>query len=337
MTTLASNPARASRILLAGATGYIGRAVAAELLRRGHLVIAPVREEGDRQRPDAAVVEDRLAGVARRVVELTDAGQTAEILGDLEVDAAISCLASRSGIAADAWAVDHQANVNLLAAAKRAGAEQFVLLSAICVQRPRLAFQHAKLAFEAELIDSGIDYTVVRPTAFFKSLSGQVGRVQQGKPFLLFGDGRQTACKPIGERDLARFLADCLEYPALRNQVLPIGGPGAAITPREQGELLFELTGQKPRFRQVPVAAFDAALALLTPLAKLSPRFAAKAELARIGRYYATESMLLWNEGKGEYDADATPGYGEETLRGFYVRVLKEGLAGQSLGDQALF
>ena len=119
--------------------------------------------------------------------------------------------------------------------------------------------------------------------------------------------------------------------------MLPIGGPGAAITPREQGELLFELTGQKPRFRQVLVAVFDAALALLTPLAKLSPRFAAKAELARIGRYYATESMLLWNERKGEYDADATPGYGEETLRDFYVRVLEEGLAGQSLGDQALF
>ena len=76
---------------------------------------------------------------------------------------------------------------------------------------------------------------------------------------------------------------------------------------------------------------------MLTPLAKLSPRFAAKAELARIGRYYATESMLLWNESKGEYDADATPSYGEETLRDFYDRVLKEGLAGQSLGDQAVF
>ena len=331
------NPARARRILLAGATGYIGRVVAAELLRRGHSVIAPVRDEGGRQRPDAAIVEDALAGVMRRVVELTDAVQTAKVLDGLEVDATISCLASRSGIAADAWAVDHRANANLLVAAKRAGAKQFVLLSAICVQRPRLAFQHAKLAFEAALMDSGIDYTVVRPTAFFKSLSGQVGRVRQGKPFLLFGDGRQTACKPIGERDLARFLADCLEDPASRNQMLPIGGPGAAITPREQGQLLFELTGQKSRFRQVPVAVFDAALASLTPLAKLSPRFAAKAELARIGRYYATESMLLWNESKREYDADATPSYGEETLRDFYVRVLEEGLAGQSLGDQALF
>lgn len=99
----------------------------------------------------------------------------------------------------------------VLAAAKRAGADHFVLLSAICVQRPKLAFQRAKLAFEAELMASGIDYTVVRATAFFKSLAGQVSRVQQGKPFLLFGDGRQTACKPIGEQDLARFLVGCWE------------------------------------------------------------------------------------------------------------------------------
>lgn len=76
---------------------------------------------------------------------------------------------------------------------------QFVRLSAICVQKPRLAFQHAKLAFEVELQASGLDWTIVRPTAYFKSLSGQVERVRQGKPFLMFGDGTLTACKPISD------------------------------------------------------------------------------------------------------------------------------------------
>ena len=64
---------------------------------------------------------------------------------------------------------------------------QMVLLSAICVQKPLLAFQHAKLAFEKHLIKSGLTYSIVRPTAFFKSLSGQVERVRRGKPFLIFG------------------------------------------------------------------------------------------------------------------------------------------------------
>jgi hypothetical protein len=52
-----------------------------------------------------------------------------------------------------------------------------VLLSAICVQKPTLEFQRAKLAFEAKLQEAGdITYSIVRPTAFFKSLAGQVGR-----------------------------------------------------------------------------------------------------------------------------------------------------------------
>lgn len=61
------------------------------------------------------------------------------------------------------------------------------------------------------------------------------------------------------------------------------------------------------------------------------------AEFGRIGRYYATESMLVWDEKEGRYDADATPEYGSDTLEAFFNRVAREGLAGQELGDQAVF
>ena len=57
------------------------------------------------------------------------------------------------------------------------------------MQKPLLGFQQAKLAFEAELQASALTWSIVRPTAFFKSLSGQIARVQAGKPFLLFGNG----------------------------------------------------------------------------------------------------------------------------------------------------
>jgi divinyl chlorophyllide a 8-vinyl-reductase len=40
---------------------------------------------------------------------------------------------------------------------------------------------------------------------------------------------------------------------------------------------------------------------------------------------------------KGEYDANATPSYGSDTLKDFFARVAEEGLAGQELGDQAVF
>ena len=60
-------------------------------------------------------------------------------------------------------------------AAQKQGASHFVLLSAVCVQKPLLQFQLAKLAFEAKLREAGnITHSIVRPTAFFKSLAGQV-------------------------------------------------------------------------------------------------------------------------------------------------------------------
>jgi len=249
------------------------------------------------------------------------------------IEAVISCMASRSGTPADAWAVDHAAQSALLRAAKGAGVGQFVLLSAICVQKPLLEFQRAKLAFEAELQASNLRHAIVRPTAFFKSLSGQVARVRAGKPFLLFGDGRLTACKPISDRDLAGFIVGCLTDPA-RDGILPIGGPGPAITPREQGEMLFQMTGQTPRFRSLPVGVMDAIIGALSLGGWVVPALRAKAEFARIGRYYATESMLVWDGTR--YNADATPEFGTDTLSDHYAALVR-GEAVTDLGEHAVF
>jgi divinyl chlorophyllide a 8-vinyl-reductase len=270
-------------------------------------------------------------------VDLTDPVSLARdgICGE-SFDVLVSCLASRTGLPDDAWTIDFRAQVNALEASKAAGVRHVVLLSAICVQKPVLAFQHAKLAYEAELIASGLDYSIVRPTAFFKSLSGQIERVKRGKPFLVFGDGTLTACKPIGDDDLGRYLADCLDNDERRNRVLPIGGPGKAITPKEQGEKLFALLGREPRIVQVPTVLLDVIITLLAAAGRWVPVLAAKAELARIGRYYATESMLVLDPSTGLYDAQATPSVGSETLFDYYARVI-HGEADVERGDHAVF
>ncbi|WP_298469390.1 SDR family NAD(P)-dependent oxidoreductase [uncultured Erythrobacter sp.] len=296
-------------ILLAGASGTIGRAVAHALLADGHDVVCLLRDsESGRE--------------AAQALKQAGAAITFGDWSDVRADTVVSCIASRTGSPKDARAVDYQANADLLAAAEKGGVKHFILLSAICVQRPRLAFQHAKLAFEAELQASPIDWTVIRPTAFFKSLSGQVERVRKGKPFLLFGDGQQTRCKPISDGDLARFIADCVTNPGRCNQVLPVGGPGPAISPREQGEMLFELTGQEPRYRSISPSLFKAASRVLSLGAGVSGWLAEKAEYARIAHYYATESMLVLNSETVEYDADATPEFGSDTLHDHYATLL---------------
>ena len=304
------------RVIVLGATGTIGRATVRALVQRGHHVVAIVRaragvDASSKHRDTARLLQ----GAETCVADVTNSSSLAAhaFCGE-RFDAVVSCLASRTGEPRDAWAIDHQAHLHALQAARVAGVTQFVLLSAICVQKPLLAFQHAKLAFEKELMQSGMVWSIVRPTAFFKSLSGQIDRVRQGKAFLVFGDGTLTACKPISDDDLAAYLASCLENPALHNRVLPIGGPGAAITPRDQGEFLFKLLNRPPKFKQVPVAMLDGIVGVLSTLGRVVPALARKAELARIGRYYATESMLVLNTDTGAYDAGATPSTGNETL-----------------------
>jgi divinyl chlorophyllide a 8-vinyl-reductase len=341
-------PTARRRVLVLGATGTIGRATVHALRRRAHEVTCIVRPAGG-QRVDPAVARaapatppDVRATLVRSGAELREAdvldprSLARDAFRGERFDAMVSCLASRTGVARDAWAIDHRAHEHALAAARDAGVAQVVLLSAICVQKPRLAFQHAKLAFERTLRGSGLAWSIVRPTAYFKSLSGQVARVRSGAPFVAFGDGRLTACKPIDDDDLGGYLADCLDDPARTNRVLPIGGPGPAITPLDQAAMLSALLGREVRVRHVPVALIDAVAGTLGALARVVPALDTKAELARIGRYYATESMLLWDETAGRYDADATPSTGTATLRDHYARLLA-GTAANERGAHAVF
>jgi divinyl chlorophyllide a 8-vinyl-reductase len=327
-----TEPLSRRRVLVLGATGTIGRATVRALLAEGHEAVCFVRRHSAGQ-PSHALPE----GVELRFGDVTDPQSLAsEGFRGERFDVLISCLASRSGVPEDAWAIDCRANEAALAAARAAGVGHIVLLSAICVQKPELAFQHAKLAFEKALMESGLTYSIVRPTAYFKSLSGQIERVRRGRPFLVFGDGRLTACKPISDDDLGRYLVGCITDPSRHNRILPLGGPGPAITPREQGEMLFALLGREPRFRRVPVALLDGIVWVLSALGRFSPRLQAKAELARIGRYYATQSMLVWDPVAGRYDPEATPSFGSETLRDFYARALR-GEVADDRGEHKVF
>lgn len=332
-------------VLVVGSTGYIGKFVVKELVKRGFSVIAVARERsGIRSKNSKDETLGMLSGANvcfSDVTNLESLERSIENLGT-SVDVVVSCLASRNGGIKDSWLIDYEATKNSLVAGKKFGAAHFVLLSAICVQKPLLEFQRAKLKFEAELVeeaknDKGLTYSIVRPTAFFKSLAGQVELVKDGKPYVMFGDGKLCACKPISEQDLASFIVDCILSEELTNRILPIGGPGDALTPLEQGEMLFRLVGKEPKFLKVPIQIMDFAIGVLDFLVKIFPSIEDAAEFGKIGRYYAAESMLIWDPESGEYNAEKTPSYGKDTLEDFFRRVLEEGMDGQELGEQTIF
>lgn len=304
------------RVMVFGASGTIGQAAVRQLLEAGHDVTKVLRQT-TMGTPPAALSE--LPGCTAKYCDFADPGSaSAKVFEDSNFDVVVSCLASRSGAPEDARFVDYECNMQVLRAAKAAGVRHMILISAICVQKPELAFQFAKLDFEAELIASGLTYTIIRPTAFFKSLSGQIARVHRGKPFMVFGNGELTRCKPIGDDDLGRFIAACIADPGYHDRIVPIGGPGPAISPMQQGEILFGLLERTPRYRRIPIGLLSLAVNTLSALNRISRRAAPAAEYARIARYYATESMLVIDPKDGCYSAEATPQFGTQTLAEHY-------------------
>ncbi len=305
--------AASKRVVVVGATGYIGKFVVKESVRRGYDTVAFVR-------PGSAPKDDYFDGAEVVFGDVCDEQSVRDMAFDKKTDVVISCLASRSGIKSDSYKIDYQATLNTLNAAKDANVGQFILLSAFCVKKPLLQFQKAKLDFEAKLTEAGnageIKYSIVRPTAFFKSVSGQLELLQQGWPFVMFGDGKICKCNPISETDLAAYMLNCVSEQDKWNQILDLGGPDEGMTMAEQGEMIFDIVGKEPSFIKAPIGIFDAIINALAWLGRWNQGAFDAAELARIGKYYAVEDMLT---------TEPSEKYGTITLREHYERIAVEG------------
>jgi len=311
--------------IVAGATGYIGKSVVRESVRQGYKTIALVRDiEKVNNKQGQALYGQFFEGAEIVECDVTDRAALTKTMEKIkaeggDIDAIISCLASRSGIKKDAFAIDYQATKNCLDSGMATGARHFVLLSAFCCKNPWLQFQKAKLQFEADLAGQDkMTHTIVRPTAFFKSVSGQLEVVQQGAPFVMFGDGKVTRCNPIAESDLAQYLVDSIWDKSRLNKNIDLGGPDEPLTMLKQGEMLFKAVGKEPNFFFAPLWLFDVIIDSLQWCADTfnSEKFENAAETGRIGKYYAVEDMLTTKPEEK---------FGTITLQEHYDRIAVEG------------
>ena len=300
-----------TKIFVAGSTGYIGKNVVKYALDNGFDVVTAKRHS-----------DNKPGQLNKKLKVIKISNNDNNWIADLEkVDVIISCLASRTGEPKDAHLVDYKLNCLLLEKAKALKCSQFILLSAICVQKPRLAFQFEKLAFEEELKKSGLNFSIIRPTAYFKSLSGQIENIKKGKPYVYFGDGQITQCNPISEKDLSLYILSCIKDKTKWQKILPIGGPKQSITPKDIGKILFEIFEVSPKYKSFPTKLLDAIRLLLLIISPFSNWAKNKSELIKIAKYYATESMLIWDEKKECYDANMTPSTGKDTLRDYFYSI----------------
>jgi divinyl chlorophyllide a 8-vinyl-reductase len=298
------------RVVIAGATGYIGKYVVKESLRRGYDTVAIVR-------PGSKSKDDFFEGAEVITADVCDEASIRDLAFTKPTDVIVSCLASRSGTKSDSYKIDYQATLNCLQAARDAKVGHFILLSAYCVKKPLLQFQKAKLEFEDKLVNAGdIKYSIVRPTAFFKSVSGQLELLQQGWPFVMFGDGQICKCNPIAEQDLAAYMLNCIDDSSKWNQILDLGGPDEGMTMLEQGNMIFDIVEKPPSFIKAPIGIFDAVINTLAWFGQWFEGAEDAAELGRIGKYYAVEDMLT---------TEPSEKFGTVTLREHYKRIAVEG------------
>jgi divinyl chlorophyllide a 8-vinyl-reductase len=283
------------RVLIVGATGYIGSAVVAEAVQQGHEVIAVSRSPRGADRFDGATVVQ---------ADVTDPASIATAFSG-KIDAVISCLGCHSGLAKDFDAIDYKATLNVLSAALANGTKEFILLSAICVRVPELPLQLAKLKFEDELMRSGINYTIVRPTAYFWVFEAQNKMIANGKPAYLIGSGEQACHNPISKEDLADFMVGSIGNPERQDRVFVIGGPEVPdniITYKEAAKMVFEALGKEPKFISVPGWAMTAVVRLTWFVGLFFRKIGVFSEFLKIVHYYL------------KYDMRA-PGYGSMTYK----------------------
>lgn len=313
--------------VVAGATGYIGKSTVRESVRQGYKTVALVRDKKKVESEEGQLLYGTFFDGAKVVeCDVCDVEKLTETFKEIssdapngKIEAVISCLASRSGIKKDAYAIDYQATLNCLDAGRAVNARHFVLLSAFCVKNPWLQFQQAKLKFEAALQEQkDMTWSIVRPTAFFKSVSGQLEVIQSGAPFVMFGDGEVTRCNPISEADLATYLIDCITDKSRENKIINLGGPDEPLTMKKQGEMLYKAIGKEPNFFYAPLWLFDVIIDSLQWVADTfkSEKFENAAELGRIGKYYAVEDMLT---------TDPNEKFGTMTLQEHYDKIAVEG------------
>ncbi|HSQ28978.1 MAG TPA: SDR family oxidoreductase [Gemmatimonadaceae bacterium] len=245
-------------ILVAGGTGNLGTEVVRRLRAR-QLAVRVLTRAPDRAR--------HLAGEGVEIVvgDVRDGRSVARAMGGVRT--VVSAMHGFAGIdAAGVKAVDRDGNANLIRAARASGAEHLVLLSILGAtsSHPMELFR-AKHAAEMALEQSGLAWTIVRPTAYMETwLMVMGGSLQRGGRIMVFGRG-ENPINFVSVRDVAAFVERAVLDSSMRGRALDVGGP-ENLTFNELARRIERAAGRSNVTRHVPRTVMRLASTLLAPI-----------------------------------------------------------------------
>lgn len=243
------------KVLVTGATGFVGPAIVRALRDRDLDVRVLAR------RPERATGLD--AEVVRG--DVTDPSSLgAALAGCTHV---IHLVAIIRGRPADFERVMTEGTRNVVAAAKTAGVTRFVLMSALGTAQPTkgtVPYYAAKWNEEQAVIDSGLEYTIFRPSFVFGrggALPTFIQQVKLSPVVTVIGDGKQRS-QPIAVEDVASAFALAVDDPRAANRTFELGGP-EIVDWNELYLTIAHVLGKTRRLVHIPFALARAG-ALLT-------------------------------------------------------------------------
>ncbi|MBN1111909.1 MAG: SDR family oxidoreductase [Bacteroidales bacterium] len=226
------------KVLVAGATGYLGQYLVKELKKRGFWVRVLIRKEAQKEKFD--IVDDFFIG------EVTKPASIRGVTKDINwVFSTIGITRQKDGMTYKD--VDYQGNFNLLKEAVIDKVESFEYISAINGDKLRhLKIFEAKEKFVDELKDSGINYCVLRPNGFFSDMKDFLNMAKNGRVYL-FGAG-VLKLNPIHGEDLAKVCVDKM-IEGVKEETA--GGPDI-LTQNELAELALKAWNKPIKISHLP-------------------------------------------------------------------------------------
>ena len=235
------------RILVTGGTGFVGSRIVHALRTEGRDVRALVR------RPEGSAHLASL-GVELATGDVTDAASLAAAADGCTH--LIHLVAILKGKPDDFDRVMTRGTRNVIAAAKGAGIERFVLMSALgttATTKDVVPYFGAKFAMEQDTVASGLEYTIFRPSFVFGrggALATFMKQVRYSPVVTVIGSGKRRV-QPIWIDDVAEHFARALDTPAAANKTFEIGGPDI-VTWDELYRTIAKVLGKRRVLAHIP-------------------------------------------------------------------------------------